>query len=117
MIPIKFLDVAIIGDEDLVNGLRLAGVSRYFVIENSHNIGVDIRKALTSLISAPDIGIVVIQEEYVEYVEDLMAQVKQTGKTTPVVIEVPSKYGTKYGDVTEYYKAYIRQFVGFDVAI
>ena len=46
MIPIKFLDVAIIGDEDLVNGLRLAGVSRYFVIENSHNIGADIRKAL-----------------------------------------------------------------------
>jgi len=109
MIPIKFLDVAIIGDEDLVNGLRLAGVSR--------NIGADIRKALTSLISEPDIGIVVIQEEYVEYVEDLMAQVKQPGRTTPVVIEVPSKYGTKYGDVTEYYKAYIRRFVGFDVAI
>ena len=117
MIPIKCLHIAVIGDEDLVNGLRLAGVSRFFVIKNSHNIGSDIRKALNSLISEPAIGIVAIQEEYVEYVEDLIAQVKQTARTTPVIIEVPSKYGTRYKDVNEYYRVYIRQFIGFDIAI
>jgi vacuolar-type H+-ATPase subunit F/Vma7 len=34
MVDIKHLDIAVIGDEDLVNGLRLAGVSRYHVIED-----------------------------------------------------------------------------------
>jgi vacuolar-type H+-ATPase subunit F/Vma7 len=117
MIPIKQLNIAIIGDEDLVSGLRLAGVSRYYVIKESHNIGSDVTKALSSLIDEPDIGIVAIQEGYVKYVEDLMAQVKQGKRMTPVIIELPSKYGTKYLDVAEYYKGYIRKSIGFDVEI
>jgi len=117
MIPIKQLNIAIIGDEDLVSGLRLAGVSRYYVIKDSHNIGEDVTKALSSLINEPDIGIVAIQEDYVKYVEDLIAQVKQGKRMTPVIIELPSKYGTKYLDVTEHYKGYIRKFIGFDVEI
>jgi len=117
MIPIKQLNIAVIGDEDLVSGLRLAGVSRYYVIKESHNIGKDVTKALSSLIDEPDIGIVAIQEGYVKYVEDLMAQVKQEKRMTPVIIELPSKYGTKYLDVAEYYKGYIRKSIGFDVEI
>ncbi len=117
MIPIKQLNIAIIGDEDLVSGLRLAGVSRYYVIKESHNIGEAVTKALSSLIDEPDIGIVAIQEGYVKYVEDLMAQVKQGKRMTPVIIELPSKYGTKYLDVVEYYKGYIRKSIGFDVEI
>jgi vacuolar-type H+-ATPase subunit F/Vma7 len=117
MIPIKQLNIAIIGDEDLVSGLRLAGVSRYYVIKDSHNIGEDVTEALSSLIDQPDIGIVVIQEDYVKYVEDLIAQVKQGKRITPVIIELPSKYGTKYTDVAEHYKEYIRKFIGFDVEI
>ncbi len=117
MIPIKQLNIAIIGDEDLVSGLRLAGVSRYYVMEESHNIGEDVRKALSSLIAEPDIGVVAIQEGYVKYVEDLIAQVKQEKRMTPVIIELPSKYGTKYLDVAEYYKEYIRKSIGFDVEI
>ncbi len=117
MIPIKQLKIAVIGDEDLVSGLRLAGVSRYYVIKESHNIGKDVTKALSSLIDEPDIGIVAIQEGYVKYVEDLMAQVQQGKRMTPVIIEVPSKYGTKYLDIAEYYKGYIRKSIGFDVEI
>lgn len=117
MIPIKQLDIAIIGDEDLVSGLRLSGVSRYYVIRDSHNIGEDVRKAFTTLIDEPNVGLVAIQEDYVKYVEDLMAQVKQRSKMTPIIIDVPSKYGTKYPDITRYYKDYIRKFIGFDVEI
>ena len=117
MIPIKQLSIAIIGDEDLVSGLRLAGVSRYYVIKESHNIGEEVTRALSSLIDETDIGIVAIQEDYVKYVEDLIAQLKEGKRLTPVIIELPSKYGTKHLDVAEYYKGYIRKFIGFDVEI
>ena len=117
MISIKHLNIAVIGDEDLVSGLRLAGVSRYHVITSNHDAREDVRKALTELIGKPDIGVIAIQEDYVEYVEDLMTQVEEGKSLTPVIIEVPSKYGTKYEDVTEYYKVYIRKFIGFDVEI
>lgn len=117
MIPIKHLGIAIIGDEDLVSGLRLAGVSRYHVIRDGKNTGEDVRKALSGLINEPDIGIVVIQEGYVKYVEDLRAKVEREKRMTPVIIELPSKYGTKYPDVAEYYKGYVRKFIGFDIEI
>lgn len=117
MMPIRNLNIAIIGNEDLVNGLRLAGVTRYHVIEGNQNTEEDVRKALTELIAEPDVGIIAIQEDYAQYVEDLIAQVKERKRLTPVIIEVPSKYGTKYHDVAEYYKSYVRKFTGFDIEI
>ncbi len=117
MMPIKHLNIAVIGDEDLVSVLRLAGVSRYYVVKGNHDAREDVRQALTELIGEPEFGIIAIQEDYTEYVKDLMAQVEEGKSLTPVIIEVPSKYGTKYEDVTEYYKAYIRKFTGFDIEI
>lgn len=117
MISIKHLNIAVIGDEDLVSGLRLAGVSRYNVIKGNHDVREEVRKALTELIGESDIGVVAIQEDYIKYVEDLMAQVKEEKSLTPVIIEVPSKYGTKYQDIPQYYKVYIRRFIGFDIEI
>lgn len=117
MISIKHLNIAVIGDEDLVSALRLAGMSRYHIIKGDREAEEDVRRALTELIGEPEIGIIAIQEDYTKYVKDLMAQVQEGKSLTPVIIEVPSKYGTKYGDVAEYYKVYIRKFIGFDVQI
>jgi len=64
-----------------------------------------------------DVGIIVILEDYAKHIEDLVAQAKETKVSPPVVIEVPSKYGTRYEDVARYYKAYIRRFIGFDLEI
>ena len=117
MISIKHLNIAVIGDEDLVSGLRLAGVSRYHIIKGDNEAEGDVRRALTELIGEPEIGIIAIQEDYTKYVKDLIIQVQEGAKLTPVIIEVPPKYGTKYEDVTQYYKAYIRKFIGFDIEI
>ena len=115
---IKHLDMTVIGDEDLVNGLRLAGVSRYYMIkQGEHDAREDVREALSELIDEPNVGVIVILEDYVKYVEDLLAQVRKGGKMTPVIIEVPSKFGTKYRDITEYYKTFIRKSIGFEVEI
>ena len=117
MMPVKQLSIAVIGDEDLVNELRLAGISRYYVIKGDHDTRERVRKTLTELIDEPDIGIVVILEDYVKYVADMIAQVREGRKVTPVIVEVPSKYGTTYPDVIGYYKAYIRKSIGFDVEL
>ena len=117
MISMKHMSIAVIGDEDLVSALRLAGVSRYHIIKGSHEVAEDVRKALTELIGEAEVGIIALQEDYAQYVEDLMTQVKEGKSLTPVIIEVPSKYGSKYGDATEYYRVYIRKFIGFDIEI
>ena len=117
MISIQHMNIAVIGDEDLVSALRLAGVSRYHIIKGNHEAGEDVRHTLTELIGEPEVGIIAIQEDYTKYVGDLIIQVQDGEKLTPVIIEVPSKYGTKHEDVSEYYRAYIRKFIGFDVEI
>lgn len=117
MMPVRHLDIAVIGDEDLVSGLRLGGVSRSYVIKGDQDIQGSVRKALSELIDDPDAGIVVMQEDYAEYVGDMLTRVRESKMMTPVIIEVPSKLGTKYGDIKEYYKAFIRKAVGFGVEI
>lgn len=117
MITVKHLDIAVIGDEDLVSGLRLAGIGRYFMIKGNHDASEDVRKALSELIDEPNIGVVAIQEDYVEYVKDLVAHVREGRKITPVIIEAPSKFGTKYKDIVGYYKTFIKASIGFEVEI
>jgi len=112
---IRQLEIAVIGDEDLVSGLRLAGVSRYRITEEGNR--EEIRQAITEFIDEPDVGIIVILEDYMRHVQDLVAQANEKKASPPVVLEVPSKYGTRYKDVTQYYKAYIRRFIGFDIEI
>jgi vacuolar-type H+-ATPase subunit F/Vma7 len=115
--PIQHLDIAVIGDEELVNAMRLAGVSKYHTIEGNHDVRENVRKALTELLSGPDVGIVIILEEYSDYVEDLVSQVKKGRGITPVIVEVPSKFGTRHPDIREYYRSLIRESIGFEVEI
>jgi len=111
------LNIAAIGDEELVNGLRLAGISKYYVIKDNHDVREEVRKALGELINEPIIGVIVIPEDYVEYVEDILRHIREGKRITPVIIEVPPKFGSKYKDVTGYYKAFIKASIGFDVEI
>ena len=115
MINIRHLEIAVIGDEDLVSALRLAGVRRYRVIKEDDS--EELKQALTEFINDPAVGIIVVLEGYMGQVEELLTQAKERKTSPPVVIEVPSKFGTRYGDVTQYYKAYIRKFIGFDIEI
>jgi len=48
---IKQLDIAVIGDEELVNALRLAGISKHYTIKGDHDVRDNVRKALTELTS------------------------------------------------------------------
>jgi vacuolar-type H+-ATPase subunit F/Vma7 len=116
-ISAKHLDIAVIGDEDLVSGLRLAGLSRYYLIKGNHDTREDVRKAISELIDQPSIGVILILEDHVEYVNDLVAHIREGRKVTPVIIEVPSKFGTKYKDVVGYYKTFIKASIGFEVEI
>ena len=115
--PIEHLDVAIIGDEELVNALRLAGISRHYMIEDDHNVRENVREALTELLAEPDVGLVMILEGYAQYVEDLMAGIRKGKGVTPVIVEVPSKLGTKYPDTREYYRQRIREAIGFEIEL
>jgi len=113
----KLLSIAAIGDEEMVSGLRLAGVDRYYITKGNTNIHEDVRKALSELINEPNIGVIIILEDYVEYVKDILTHVRERKRVIPVIIEAPPKSGTRYKDIGSYYNAFIKASIGFDVEI
>jgi vacuolar-type H+-ATPase subunit F/Vma7 len=117
MMPIRQVSIAVIGDEDLANAMRLAGVSKCYVIDNSQNSREETRNALSELLADSEIGIIAIQEEYMEQVDDLVRLHMQDKRMIPVIIGLPSKRGTRYPDVAGYYKTYIKGIIGFDIEI
>lgn len=117
MMPNRNLQIAVIGDEDLVNGLRLAGITKYFVMPDGDAAGDEVRKTFSELMADDEIGIITLHEKFTQFVPDLLKKLKERHSLTPIVIEVPSKSSTSYEDSAEYYKAYVREFIGFDVEI
>ena len=117
MTDLKNNEIAVIGGRELVTGLRLAGMSRFYLIEGEAGVSAEVKKALSELVDGGETAIIVIQEEYVEHAQDMVNHFRGSRNAIPVIIEVPSKYGTKYPDVKSYYKAYIRKFIGFDVEL
>ncbi len=105
------LDIAVLGDEDLVSGMRLAGVRRARVVEGGAE---EVQRELSALIGDPSVGIIIILEEYAELAADIVRRARET-KDAPIMVEVPSKHGTRFGDVSAYYRSYIREFIGFDI--
>jgi vacuolar-type H+-ATPase subunit F/Vma7 len=117
MMPQREMSIAVIGDEDLVAGMRLAGVNRYHIVASNHENGEDIRKVVQNFIGDANIGVIALQEDYLPFIADIVRGLRQQKKVLPVIIEVPSKQGTRHGDVTLHYRTFIRNFVGFDVQL
>ena len=117
MMPQKELGIAVIGDEDLVSGMRLAGVKRYYIVASNSERGEDIRKAVLIFINDANVGVIALQEDYLPFIEDITKGLRREKKVLPVIVEVPSKHGTRYGDVSLHYRTFIRRFVGFDVEL
>ncbi len=116
--PNTRLGIAAIGDEDLINGMRLAGISKYYIVkEIDQNIAENVREALSKLIADSEVGIIIILEEYKSHISDFMSNRKREKKLIPIIIDVPSKFGTKYEDITRYYEKIIKQSIGFDVRL
>ncbi len=117
MIPVKQAKVAVIGDKDLVTALRLAGVSRYYIVDSGHDVREHVREALTRFLAEPDMGIVVLPEDLAQYVKDVVNEARRRKGVMPVIVVVPTKFGTKYPDPRAYYRGLIRESIGFELEI
>lgn len=125
MSPTKRLGLAVIGGEDLVNGMRLAGIERYHVVavpspalgKDERQAEADIREALRVLLGDPGIAIIVIQEEHAAAVATELERHREARRSVPVVLPVPSRRGTRQGNARLYYRELLRKFIGFDIEI
>jgi vacuolar-type H+-ATPase subunit F/Vma7 len=117
MMQRKRLDIAIIGDDDQVALMRLAGVEKYEVIEDGQHLHEKVREALRGFMKDPSIGIILIPENWTGYVDDLRKEILERKKITPVMIEIPSRFQREKEDVRQYYQSYTKRLLGFTIEI
>jgi vacuolar-type H+-ATPase subunit F/Vma7 len=115
--PTKRLGLAVIGGEDLVNGMRLAGITRCRVVADDRQAGAEIREALAAFVDDPAVAIIVIQDEHAAAVAAELARLREARRHVPVVLPVPSRHGTRQGDARQYYREVLRKFIGFDIEV
>ncbi len=110
-------EIAVIGNEDQVALMRLAGVEKYQVIEDNPQVREKIREVLQEFIDDISIGIIIIPDDWKIYVDDILKHISESRKTMPVIIEIPSKFTTEKEDVREFYKSYTKKLLGFSIEI
>jgi len=114
--PTKRLALAVIGGEDLVNGMRLAGVTRCRVVTDERQ-AAEVSEALAAFADDPGVAIIVIQEEHAAGVTAELERLREARRHVPVVLPVASRAATRQLDARKYYREYIRKFIGFDIEV
>ena len=113
----KKSNIAVVGVSNLTTLLRLAGAGNFYTIEDDNSLETRLRETMSDLINNPDVSIIAIQSSYASYVSDMIDRVVEDKRLTPVIIEVPSDGGAEEENAAEYYRAFVRKFVGFDIEI
>ena len=114
--PTKRLGLAVIGGEDLVNGMRLAGITRLAVVPDERQ-AEEIREALASFAGDPGVAIIVIQEEHAAAVPAELERLREAKRHVPVVLPVASRKAARQLDARQYYREYLRKTIGFDIEV
>jgi vacuolar-type H+-ATPase subunit F/Vma7 len=114
--PTRRLGLAVIGGEDLVNGMRLAGITRCRVVPDERQTA-EIREALASFAADTGIAIIVIQEEHAAAVTAELERLREARRHVPVVLPVASRKAARELDARQYYREYLRKFIGFDIEV
>jgi vacuolar-type H+-ATPase subunit F/Vma7 len=114
--PTRRLGLAVIGGVDLVNGMRLAGITRLRVVPDESQTA-EIREAIALFAEDPSVAIIVIQDEHAAAAAAELERLRESRRHVPVMLPVPSRRGTRQGDAHVYYREVLRKFIGFDIEV
>ena len=111
------ITVAIIGSRNQTALMRLAGVEKYRIIEEGEGDAIPekVREALTELAGDESVGIIMIPEHWGPYAADTMRYLRESKRSSAIMIEIPEGFTAKEQDVKEYYKTYTKKLIGFNV--
>jgi vacuolar-type H+-ATPase subunit F/Vma7 len=111
------ITVAVIGTRDQTALMGLAGVGTCRIIEEGKDTGEKVREALMELAGDSSVGIIMLPEDWSKRVADTIRHIKESKRSSAIVIEIPSGFRAEEQDVKEYYKAYTKKLIGFNVNI
>ncbi|MHA1754550.1 MAG: V-type ATP synthase subunit F [Candidatus Odinarchaeia archaeon] len=104
------MEIAVIGDEDTVLGLKLAGVNQGYIIEDP----LEAEKKISELKYQRKVGLIIITEQLAAKIKQLIKNIIKEG--FPIIIEIPDKKGP-LREEEDPIRELIRKAVGVDIKI
>lgn len=102
------MKIVVVGDTDTAVGLKLAGVSDAYIVNDKQEAESTIKK----LSQTEDIGLIIITEKIANQVRDVIRRILE--QDLPILVEIPDKYGPVSGE-TDIIRDLIRKAVGIDL--
>jgi V/A-type H+-transporting ATPase subunit F len=100
------MKIAVLGDRDTALGFKLAGAHEVYAFEDSPLEMERLRNKLRELVERGDIGIILITERFAQRVEI-------PDVTIPIILQVPDKSGSKFGE--EALREIVRRAIGVEL--
>jgi len=111
------LMVAMIGTADQVTFMRMGGIGAWRIIREGSTVAEQVRAALNDLRGDSSIGIIIIPEQWREYVSDISEQISLHKSTVPVIVEIPTLFDQGVESIKEFYESYAKKLIGFSIEI
>jgi len=105
----NFGEIAVIGDNSMVTGFRLAGVTKFFELE-----GEDAEKKLAELLKDENINIIIVSEK-VLYKANSRLRSKIESIAKPIVVPVPDRSGAVEEEESASLREMVKRALGFDL--
>ncbi len=110
--------IAVIGSRDEVSLLRLTGIRKYVVFdEDDRALREKLRTAFSELTGDPSVGLILVPDEWMDFVRDMARKLRAGKRVRTVVIEYPARYREEKQDIRRYYSRLTRSLIGFNVEI
>ncbi len=100
------MKIAVLGDRDTALGFRLAGVHEVHSFDTTPLEIKRLKNKIDELIEREDIGIILITE-------GLAQRIEIPDVTFPIILQVPDRSGTNYGE--ESIKEIVRRAIGVEL--
>ena len=102
------MKIVVVGDTDTAVGLKLAGVSDAYMVNDKQEAESIIKK----LSQTEDVGLIVITEKIANQIRPVIRKILE--QDLPILVEIPDKYVPVSGE-TDIIRDLIRKAVGIDL--
>jgi len=100
------MKIAVLGDRDTALGFKLAGAHEVYSFEDTPLEMERLKNKLKELIERDDVGIILITERFAQRVE-------LPDVTIPIILQVPDKSGSKFGEAA--LREIVRRAIGVEL--
>ncbi len=103
------MKIVVVGDRDVVNGFRLAGIKYSYVVEDSWKA----QEILNDIKEMNDVAIVIIPRRIAESIRDFINEWKMEKDIYPVILEIPDR--KEVGEFKDPMRDIVRRAIGIDI--